>query len=199
MTTPRKLALLALPAFAIMAFAASTASAVTVSKETAGVNTLCDTTVTEEVANNCPIRSSTNDAELGAPFGIMYACDWTLEGYVNRSGHILMTIYTVGSCEGSSLSACTTVGHRHSEMRITNLIPPGTAEAGVYNIEAEFCVTGPFGEIECHVVGTLARTSTHRYSMAFSHTNKCEDNPSYSWDPVFPLQVDAAHPGYELS
>ena len=199
MSNARKLAMLALSAFAIMALAASTASAVSVSKETPP-SVLCDVTVTEEGANNCPLRSEANDIELGAPFGIMYTCDVTLEGYVNRTGHAIASTYdVVEPCEGSDVHNCTTAGRRHPEAQIGTLIPPGTAEAGVHNLEADFCVRGPFGEIPCHVAGTLARTSTHRYSMAFVHTNKCEENWAYSLQGVFPLLSDAAHPGYELS
>ena len=198
MNIARKLALLTLSAITIMALAASTASAVTVSKEVPP-NVLCDVTVTEEVVNNCPIRSEANDIEFGAPFGVMYTCDVTLEGNINRAGHAIMRIYTYGSCEDSSLSICTTVGHRHPETQIGTLIAGGTAEAGPYNLTLEICINGPFGDMECRVSGTYVRTSTHRYSVSLVHTNKCFPNASYSLQGAIPLRVDAAHPGYELS
>jgi hypothetical protein len=194
MNIARKLILLALTACAFMAMTAGTASAVEVLEEASGIH--CASVVTEEGGEDCLIHGDTagGHMELGGPFGVMYTCEVALEGSVSESGHAIASWYDVFGCEGSTLNECITTGHRHPEARVISGSSP------TWNIEADFCVYNPLlnADIECHLAGTITELANHDQRMNFVHTNKCEQNPSYSLQGELRIQPDAAHPAIEL-
>jgi hypothetical protein len=204
----RKLALLALSVCAVLAFAASSASAVTIVKESTGAacsGSVVESTAVESEATvtnsgaqvSCPIKGTATDLELGGIFGIMAVCDVDLEGFVTGNG-IARGNYTILNClEGSNnVTKCTGAGQRHVRANIKS-----GSGAGPFPGEADFCSVAFGITITCtDVAMTVNELASHNYTMTFSHANKCPGGfNANSLEGTITLVIDAAHPKIEIS
>ena len=203
----RKLALLAMSAFVVLAFAASSASAVSVVQESTGLP--CSESVVESVAIeseatvtnlagqvSCPIKGHADDLELGGIFGIMALCDVDLEGFITRTG-VARGNYTILNCaEGTNpVTKCTTAGERHVRANIKS-----GSGAGPFPGEADFCSVAFGITVMCNDLPmTIEELAAHNYDMDFSHANKCPTSASNSLEGVIHMVIDAAHPKIEIS
>jgi hypothetical protein len=203
----RKLTLLAISVCAFMAFAASSASAVTVIQEATGAGcsgSVVESTAIESEATvtnsgaqvSCPIKGTGTDIELGGVFGIMASCDIELEGFVTQVG-VMRGNYNILNClEGSNnVTKCTTAGERHVRANIKS-----GSGAGPFPGEADFCSVAFGITIMCtDVAMTVNELISHNYNMTFSHSNKCPNAASNSLQGTINLVNDAAHADIELS
>lgn len=200
MRIARKLALLALSACALMAFAASAASAVTpeVVSEATGIHcpaiTENDAPMTPEVAGGCPIRGLATDFELGGAFGVMVTCDIILEGKVNEAGATIGTWSLnagTGNCETGSATPCAGAADAHASSSVLNGIGP-------WSMTANFCAVAFGLTNRCTgVAGSITESGVHTNAIVFNHANKCSNGVN-SLQGTITQVVDAAHPKIEI-
>lgn len=209
MVFAHKLMLLAMSVCAVVAFTASSASAVSVVQESSGSS--CSESVVESTAveseatvtNNagqvsCPIKGTATDLELGGIFGIMAVCDVDLEGFITRTG-VARGNYTILNClEGNNnVTKCTTAGERHVRANIKADI--GATPSTVWSGEVDFCAVAFGITIMCtDLYMEVGEAAAHNYAMAFDHPNKCPTYPNNSLQGIINLVIDAAHPKIEL-
>jgi hypothetical protein len=196
MRIARKLALLATSVCIVMAFAAGSASALSVVHESNNVvcGTVAETIgVAPEIQATgevCALKGAAIDLEFGGIFGIMGVCDVALEGLISGTGK-LEGNYTTSDCPGSedtdTVVPCATSGQRHSEAQLTTEIM----------FRADFCFVMNGFTVTCNQVeGTMTEVS-HIYSFVFNHANKCSDGIS-SLEGTISLITDASHPKIEI-
>jgi len=202
----RKLALLAMSACVVLAFTASSVSAVTVIQESSGAGcsgSVVESTAIESEATvtnsgaqvSCPIKGGGNDFELGGIFGIMASCDFDSEGFITQTG-VIRGNYSVLNClEGNNeVTKCTTVGERHFRINVKS-----GSGAGPFPSEADFCFVAFGITIMCTDVAlTINELAAHNYNFNFAHANKCPNAPANSLQGTIFLVIDAAHPKIEL-
>jgi len=193
--------------FAVLAFAASSASAVSVVQESSG--SPCSESVVESVAIeseatvtnlagqvSCPIKGHADDLELGGIFGIMAVCDVDLEGFITRTG-VARGNFTILNCgEGSNnVTKCTTAGERHFRENVKS-----GSGGGPFDGEFDFCLVAFGITVMCaDLRKTTNELASHNYTWTFSHANKCPDNHNNSLEGTIILVIDAAHPKIEYS
>jgi hypothetical protein len=207
MCVVRKLVLLALSVCAALAFAASSASAVTVVKESTGAacsGSVVESTAVESEATvtntgtqvSCPIKASATDLEFGGIFGIMGLCDKDFEGFITQSGVMRGNITILNCIEGNNnVTKCATAGERHWRANIKS----GTG-AGPFPGEMDFCFVAFGITAMCiDVAMTVNELAAHNYNMVLSHANKCPNAPNTSFEGTFNFVIDAAHPKFEMS
>jgi hypothetical protein len=197
MRIARKLALLAASVCVVMAFAASSASALSVVHESNNVvcGTVAETVgVLPEIQTTgevCPLKGTSTDLEFGGAFGIMIVCDVTLEGVISGTGKVEGN-YTTSDCPGnetanSSATPCPNAGQRHAEAQLTTETM----------FRADFC-TVAFGLTNtCNQVeGTITEVA-HVYTLTFNHVNKCSNGVNSLQGSIVQV-IDAAHPKIEI-
>jgi len=201
------LTLLTVSACTVLAFAASSALAVSVVQESTGLP--CSESVVESAAieseatvtNNvgqvsCPIKATATDLEFGGIFGIMAVCDKEFEGFITRTGVMRGNITIANCAEGSNnVTKCTTAGERHWRANIKS-----GSGGGPFPGEVDFCFVAFGIVVMCtDVAMTINELAAHNYNLVLLHANKCPNAMNNSFEGTFTFVIDAAHPKFEIS
>lgn len=196
MRIARRLTLMAAMAVAVLALAASSASAVEVGTEVADPSTAVTHCSAVAAATHgagsggCIIHaSSVGQVELGTIFGHIARCDNEFEGRTNEAGTGYIYSRAFTNCDFQVTDCVEAAGEDTWALRLTSTT----------NMEAVFCVVVAGIQTACHISTiSVAVEPAHNDATFSTNGNKfCEGNItrlSGTWE----AEVDAAHPEVEI-